>query len=277
VATGLALGALGGGGSILTVPALVYALNVNAKVATGASLLIVGLSALIGAAAHFHSHHVKWKIGISVGLISILGSLLGTSLNRRIDPSLLLLIFAILMFVVAGAMFLRDQNPLEHVITNSHSESFRPEKEFRTVSDTILYRSMASSQVIETQSRNIRPGMVVAVSVGVGFLTGFLGVGGGFIIVPSFVFALGLDLPEAIGTSLVVIVLSSVFALVERGGVHDLPGQVVAPFAVAAMVFAALGKVLTSRISIHKLNYAFITLVTIVAIYVLIRSLYTLA
>ncbi|MGC8510431.1 MAG: sulfite exporter TauE/SafE family protein [Acidimicrobiales bacterium] len=267
VAIGLSLGALGGGGSILTVPALVYALGVDAKHATGASLLIVGLSALIGMVAHHRAKRVRWSVGAVVGIVSIAGSMLGTDLNRRLDPDVLLLLFATLMFVVAGAMIARDRAGAHREVASTAralvpvgaggAESADPD----------------GSTVGGSRSRRApRPWTVAVVGVGVGFLTGFLGVGGGFIIVPSLVLALGFELPEAVGTSLLIIALSSAFAIVERHGVHGVASVTLWPFAVSAMVAAVLGNRIASRVSARRLNQGFIVLVILVACYVALRS-----
>ncbi|MBW4029248.1 MAG: sulfite exporter TauE/SafE family protein [Acidobacteria bacterium] len=276
-AIGLSLGALGGGGSILTVPALVYVLNVNAKVATGASLLIVGSSALFGTFAHHRFRRVQWKVGLSIGAISIVGSVAGTRLNKMIDPNLLLLLFAMLMFTVAIMMVVRSRkSPPSPVANTSAQNSLEFATGARTGSDLPLVDPSPRAGVVEVRPRQYRPGLVIAVGVGVGFLTGFLGVGGGFIVVPSLILALGFELPEAVGTSLLIIFVSSAFALAERGGVHGISDAIVVPFAVAAMLSAVVGNALANRLPIRKLNYGFIALVTSVAIYVSIRSILAL-
>ncbi|MBU6515357.1 MAG: sulfite exporter TauE/SafE family protein [Acidobacteria bacterium] len=275
-AIGLSLGALGGGGSILTVPALVYALNVDAKVATGASLLIVGSSALFGTFAHHRFRRVEWRVGLAIGAISIVGSIVGTHLNRLIDPNLLLLIFAAIMFAVAVTMVVRDRRaPADNVTTIDSGLAVGVTDDSDATS-----RADGSSPVLMTTTRvrrHYRPGLVVAVGVGVGFLTGFLGVGGGFIVVPSLILALGFELPEAVGTSLLIIFLSSAFAIVERGGVHGISDSILVPFAGSAMLSAIVGNALAGRLPLRRLNHGFIVLVTSVAVYVTLRSLLALA
>ncbi|HUX05590.1 MAG TPA: sulfite exporter TauE/SafE family protein [Acidimicrobiales bacterium] len=274
-AIGLSLGALGGGGSILTVPALVYALAVNAKDATGASLLIVGSSALIGMLAHGRAGRVRWSTGASVGAISVIGSLAGTALNRRIDPNLLLLIFAMLMFVVAGAMLRRGHAAKDapaHDVATADPVPVAP----RGHSTTRIIEMAPAVARVDAPTRTTRPLLVVAVGVGVGFLTGFLGVGGGFIVVPSLVLALGLGLAEAVGTSLLVIAMSSAIAIAERGGVHGVAPHILLPFAASAMVAAVAGNQIASRVPVRRLNQGFIVLVIAVACYVSLRSVLAL-
>jgi len=270
VAIGLSLGALGGGGSILTVPALVYVLGVSAKDATGASLLIVGLSALFGMLAHHRAGRVRWTNGVTIGLISIVGSTGGTALNRHINPDVLLLVFAILMFVVAAMMIRRDRRSAPTLSRSSHEPA-------RDLSPALSGGPGAVARTalppITVTGAATRPQLVVAVGVVVGFLTGFLGVGGGFIVVPSLVLALGFGLAEAVGTSLLIIAMSSAFALVERGGVHGVAPHILVPFAASAMVAALVGNQIASRVPVRRLNQGFIVLVIVVACYVATRSL----
>ena len=275
VTIGLSLGALGGGGSILTVPALVYALGVSATHATGASLLIVGLSSLFGMFAHARAGRVRWSVGLTVGVVSIVGSLGGTTLNRRINAELLLLLFAVLMFVVAAMMIRRDRRtappaaprPVRELVP-SHGP--REEREDRSVGE------LGQVEEAIAAPRAGTPALVAAVGVGVGFLTGFLGVGGGFIVVPSLVLILGLGLAEAVGTSLLIIAISSAFAIAERHGIHGVHASILVPFAGAAMAAAMVGNLIAGRVPARRLNQGFIVLVILVACYVTVRSVVAL-
>jgi len=102
---GLSLGALGGGGSILTVPALVYALGETAQSATTGSLVIVGITAAAAAVGHARAGRVRWRAGLAFGAAGVAASLVGTHLNARVQPEVLLVAFAVLMLIAAGAMF----------------------------------------------------------------------------------------------------------------------------------------------------------------------------
>lgn len=113
IAIGISLGALGGGGSILTVPVLVYALNESARTATTASLIIVGITGLIAAVGHARAGRVRWRAGILFGLLGSVASLGGSRLNHIVNPQALLLAFAGLMVVAATAMITRSrQSPV---------------------------------------------------------------------------------------------------------------------------------------------------------------------
>ena len=275
-AIGLSLGALGGGGSILTVPALVYALGVSAKGATGASLLIVGLGALLGVLAHGRAGRVRWTTGFTVSVISIIGSLAGTALNRKVNPDVLLLVFSLLMFVVAAMMIRRDRAGSTPRLRTPERSDFEFASATRVVTKARF--GVAAPAVISPMEavRRRSPLLVVAVGVGVGFLTGFLGVGGGFIVGPSLVLILDFPLGEAVGTSLLIIAVSSAFAIAERGGVHGVSALIVWPFAGSAMIAALLGNQIAQRVPVRRLNQGFIILVIVVACYVTVRSVLAL-
>ena len=104
IVIGLSLGALGGGGSILTVPALVYALGETARTATTGSLVIVGITAAAASVGHARAGRVRPRAGLSFGAAGVAASLLGTHLNARVQPKVLLIAFAVLMLIAAGAM-----------------------------------------------------------------------------------------------------------------------------------------------------------------------------
>ena len=107
---GLLLGALGGGGSILTVPVLVFVLGASAQEATTGSLVIVGITAVVASIGHARSGGTRWKTGLMLGAIGVPASVLGTRLNRAVDEDVLLLAFAALMLVAAAGMLLRTHS-----------------------------------------------------------------------------------------------------------------------------------------------------------------------
>lgn len=248
---GVSLGALGGGGSILTVPALVYVLGESARGATTASLVIVGITALIGAFGHARSSHVRWTTGIVFGTTGIAASLVGTALNRQVDPNVLLLAFAALMLLAAAGMLRRATGP-----------SCPDESETSGAT-----KAMSAAGI----ARFVSAGLLV------GFLTGFLGVGGGFIIVPALVMVLGFTMPVAVGTSLLIIALNSAAALAARAGNATFDWPVIIPFTVAAIAGSLLGTRVANRVSNTTLSRAFAGLLILVAIYVAIHSTLSLA
>ncbi|MEO8850559.1 MAG: sulfite exporter TauE/SafE family protein [Allobranchiibius sp.] len=249
---GTSLGALGGGGSILTVPALVYVLGESARAATTASLVIVGVTALIGAFGHARSGRVRWVSGIIFGVTGLAASLVGTALNRQVDPNLLLLAFAALMLLAAVGMV-------------------RPGGGANSPQDRGDASASAGAVTVSGATRFIGAALLV------GFLTGFLGVGGGFIIVPALVMVLGFGMPVAVGTSLLVIALNSAAALVARTGHMSFHWSIILPFTVAAVAGSLVGTRIADRVSHATLSRAFAGLLILVATYVAIQSAVSLA
>lgn len=113
---------------------------------------------------------------------------------------------------------------------------------------------------------------VVVAGLGIGFLTGFLGVGGGFVVVPVLVVLLHIPMPTAVGTSLLVISLNSAVALAARAGHDSFQWQVIAPFALAAVVGSLAGKRVADRLSAGALTFSFAVLLVVVAVYVAGRA-----
>jgi uncharacterized protein len=241
---GLSLGALGGGGSILTVPVLVYLLHQPPHAATTGSLLIVGITAAGGVIAHQRAGRVRLAPGIAFGVLGVAGSYAGSRMSAGVPSDLLLSLFAGLMLVVAAAMLRRRRG------TAGQRE--------RAAGSTVLGRGLK----------------IVAAATGVGLLTGFFGVGGGFVIVPVLVLVLGFDMPAAVGTSLLVIAINSAAALAARLGGHtDLDWPLLGVFTVAALAGVLAGNRVASRVDASRLTTAFAVLLIAVAGYSLARSL----
>lgn len=278
VVIGLSLGALGGGGSILTVPALVFALGESAQAATTASLVIVGLTSGIAAISHARARHVEWRVALVFGTAGIAASYAGTILNHDVDQSVLLLAFAALMSIAAIAMLARTTHG------NRPQPAAQPEPLPASVGSTTretgrTHRLPNTTRGVPTQPHTDAPrsptGWVKIIAAGllVGFLTGFLGVGGGFIIVPALVMAIGFTMPTAVGTSLVIISINSAIALAARAGHETFDWIVIAPFTIAAIAGSLAGKRLSDAVPAAALTRAFALLLIAVAIYTTSQAL----
>ncbi len=257
VLIGLSLGALGGGGSILAVPALVYLLDQTASQATTGSLVVVGVTALIGAAAAHRSGNVLLGRGVAFGVVAIGGAAAGARAAAEVSHEVLLASFAALMLMVGGVLTFRLLR---------HGGRQRP----RVVEkkDPILTFSPAFS------CQCPRALKVLITATVVGLLTGFLGVGGGFLVVPALLVALSLPMEYAAGTSLVVITITSGAALVVRAGSGVAPDWgVVAVLTVAAGIGAVVGARLVRHIGTDRLQAGFTLLVLGVAVYTAVRAL----
>ncbi|GAY10965.1 sulfite exporter TauE/SafE family protein [Pseudonocardia sp. N23] len=265
---GVVIGGLGGGGGVLTVPALVYVLGQNAQDATTSSLIIVGITAAVGAAARIKGRGVDWRNGIALGVIGIPAAYLGTLLNHHVSQPVLLLAFAALTIVAAAAMLLNARREPDPDTDTEDTTSVSPSSPGATA--TALRKRPARSALLLTA------GEVVACGAAVGFLTGFLGVGGGFLVVPALVIVLRMPMALAVGTSLLVIVLNSISSMVSRFGVTHLDWHVIAPFTIAAVLGTLLGKRVADRLSGATLTKSFAGMLVAVGIFVGIQSLIAL-
>jgi uncharacterized protein len=236
VAIGLSLGLIGGGGSIITVPVLVYALGVPPHRAVGMSLAVVGSTALVGSLLHHRLGSVAWRAGALFAGSGIVSAYLGSKLTRLVSPPVLLLLFAALMVVVAAIMLTR-KDPAEGAAPHAASA----------------------------------PRSALA-GLGVGFLTGFLGVGGGFLIVPSLVLFGGLDIKAAIGTSLFVIAVNCAAGLFGHVTEGDFDLRLTALVTALAVGGALAGTALSRRFHPSGLRRAFAWFVVAVALFLIARN-----
>ncbi|TQK51301.1 hypothetical protein FBY35_1698 [Streptomyces sp. SLBN-118] len=232
---GIALGALGGGGSVLAVPALIYLLGFSPVGATTASLVIVTLTSVTAMSAHARDGNVRWRTGLLFAAAGMGPAMLGGALAARIPASALTAAFA----VVAGAAALR----------------------------------MLRSRPATEGAVPARPVRAAAAGAGLGAVTGVLGVGGGFLAVPVLVGVLGMRMRNAVGTSLLVITVNSLAALATRAGtVERLDWAVVGPFVGAAILGAWDGKRLSAKVSGHALQRIFALVLLAVAAFMLIDA-----
>lgn len=195
---GLSLGLLGGGGSILTVPILVYVLGYGAKEAIAMSLAVVGTTSLVGAAGHWRAGNVRPRMAFLFGAIAMAGSFLGSRLSAYFSDGAQLTLFAVVMLLAAGFMF-RDRREARSPARVAAGGGGGP----------VFTAGPAVGDAIAQERR--LPLLPIALSgVAVGVLTGLVGVGGGFLIVPALVLLARIPMKEAVGTSLLIISLNSV-------------------------------------------------------------------
>lgn len=233
---GVSLGLIGGGGSIITVPVLVYVLGVPVHRAIGMSLAVVGSTALVGALLHNRRGAVAWRTGSLFAASGIASAFLGSKLTRLVSPPVLLLLFAGLMLVVATVMLTR-KDPVDGAPPRAPS----------------LPRS-------------------VLAGLAVGFLTGFLGVGGGFLIVPALVLFGGLTMKEAIGTSLFVISVNCAAGLLGHLSAGDPDWRLTLMVAALAVAGALAGTALSHRFHPAHLRRIFAWFVVAVALFLIARN-----
>ncbi|MGD9736045.1 MAG: sulfite exporter TauE/SafE family protein [Solirubrobacterales bacterium] len=245
-AIGVALGAVGGGGSLLAVPALVYLGDQSVRSAQAGSLIVVIAASALGVLHYLRRGEVRWRAGLAFGLAAGAASLAASLLSRGIDPDLLLLAFAPVMALGAVAM-LTERAAL--------ASRFRP------------WRHGVSARGLAE---------VLLAGLAVGSLTGLFGVGGGFVIVPVLVLGLGFGIAEATGTSLLVIVVGAAPALAERLGSAAVEWSIVGPFAAAVLAGVLAGTGIGRRASARALTRGFALVVVLTALYTGTRALLAL-
>ena len=244
-AIGLSLGLIGGGGSIITVPVLVYVIGVEAHQAVGMSLAVVGVTSLLGASLHYRRGTVNLRTGALFGGAGILGAYFGSGLTYLVSPAVLLLSFAALMLAIAGLMLAQRRG-------NRRREA-----------------AVAGEAVARHSPSRMK---AVAAGLVVGVLTGFLGVGGGFLVVPALVLFGGLSMKEAIGTSLLVIAINCVAGLaghMQYGG-FDLRLTLLVTALAAAGTLA--GTALSHRTSPARLRTGFAVFTIAVAFFLVAKN-----
>jgi hypothetical protein len=235
---GLALGMVGAGGSILTVPALIYGLGLSVHDAVPASLVLVGLIAAVGAVTHARDKTVRLDVALRFGVAGIAGALLGARLSRLVEGRLLLTLFAFVMIAAAISLALRDNQNQDRVAAAHAHEP--------------------------TWTRLLAAGFIV------GAMTGFFGVGGGFVIVPALALLVGLPTRQAVATSLVVIVINCAAGLAGHLTVGGrFPVGLLGLFALGG---ALGGAQLSHRWPERRLSQVFAGVVAVVAVYLLVRN-----
>jgi uncharacterized protein len=244
---GIALGALGGGGSILAVPVLVHLAGQSPAAATATSLVAVGAASTGAALHHARAGNVRWAAAGVFVLVGVPGSWLGAAANARLDGDVLLVVFSGLVLVAAHRMLTACPSctrvGAEVVTAALHPPSEGP---------------------VDGAPRR-RTALVGATGVLVGFLTGLFGVGGGFVIVPALTLALGLPMRAAIGTSLAVIVGNAGVALGFRG-LDAVDWGLAVSFTVTMLVGSLVGAAVAHRLPPRRSLHAFAGLLVLVAV-----------
>ncbi|WP_372593372.1 sulfite exporter TauE/SafE family protein [Actinotalea sp.] len=255
---GLAVGMLGGGGSIIAVPLLVYGFGQDVVAATTGSLVVVGWTAMAGSIGHHRAGRVRWVDGLVFGLLGAGGAYLGSRASVAVPQAVLLAAFAVLLVVVAVLMTRRRRAQARAADAGSGAQGgVRPGVE----------------QAAAARRTGRHRLLVVTTATGVGLLTGFFGVGGGFAVVPALVLALGMGMTTAVGTSLVVITVNTVVALLSRlSQPVDLDPVFLLVFGASAVIGSLLGVRTAGRVAPARLSLAFTVLLLVIAVFTGVRS-----
>jgi uncharacterized membrane protein YfcA len=233
---GVSLGFFGGGGSILTVPLLVYFFRLDPKPAIASSLLIVTIASLSGALQHWRAGNLRARTGLVFGAAGVVGAYLGGRAGAFVDGRVLLVLFAAMMAMTALAMWRGRRGPATRDAD----------------------RGAAWKLVLQ--------------GLAVGGFTGLVGAGGGFLIVPSLVLWAGLPMPAAVGTSLFVIVLNSLAGFAGYAAHVTVDYGLVAAVAACAVAGSFAGSRLTHLVEPDSLRRAFAVFVLVMAAVILVRE-----
>lgn len=241
VVIGISLGLLGGGGSILTVPVLVYLLHLPMKQAVPMSLVVVGVTSLFGVANHQRDRNIRWDAALAFGPAAIAGAFAGARVAPHVSSRLQLTIFAILMLSAALSMYFGG--------TIEQSLRAKPEP------------AVAARP----------PAVIALVGAAVGFLTGLVGVGGGFLYVPALAMLGRLPMRQAVGTSLVLIILSCAAGFLSYLGRVAFDLRATVGFAALAIVGVLIGSRLAGKVSPVTLRKAFAAFLLVMGVAVLLK------
>ncbi|QCU77026.1 sulfite exporter TauE/SafE family protein [Citricoccus sp. SGAir0253] len=242
VLIGVSLGLLGGGGSILTVPILTYVAGLPAKEAIAASLFVVGTTSVVSVISHARKGRVKWRTGLVFGGASMAGAFGGGLLGGHVPGTILMIAFALMMVATAAAMI------------RGRKKSAAPGED-------------------GDGARKLPVVKVILEGLVVGLVTGLVGAGGGFLVVPALVLLGGLSMPAAVGTSLVVIAMKSFAGLGGYLTSVQLDWGLVAGVTVAAILGSLVGARLTGIIPEAALREGFGFFVLAMGVFVLVQEL----
>lgn len=232
---GVSLGLLGGGGSILTTPILMYAMHMEPKTAIATSLVVVGITSIAGLIPHARAGNVAWRTGLLFGVAGMTGAYGGGWLARWIPAMALMLAFVAMMLATSVAMFRGRREP-------------------------------------EGPTKRRATWQIVALGVGVGAFAGLVGAGGGFLLVPALVLFGGLEMRRAVGTSLLVIAMQSLAGYAGHASHEHIDLRLAAMVSASAVLGSILGGLLAGRVPPATLRRGFAVFVLGMAAFVLYRQ-----
>ncbi|MCF1481949.1 MULTISPECIES: sulfite exporter TauE/SafE family protein [Rhizobium/Agrobacterium group] len=238
---GFTLGLLGGGGSILATPLLLYVVGVSQPhVAIGTGALAVSANALINFASHALKGNVRWRCGAVFAALGVIGALAGSSLGKAMDGARLLLLFGIVMLVVGAWML-------------------RPRKAMAAAPRPVDLRMCLTTALVALVS---------------GAASGFFGIGGGFLIVPGLILATGMPMINAVGTSLMAVAAFGLATAVNYALSGLVDWALAAEFILGGLLGGIVGTLAATRLGAHKntLNRIFAAMIFLVAFYVIYKS-----
>lgn len=238
---GISLVLLGGGGPILTVPILTYLIGLEPQEAIASSLVIVGITSAFSLISHHRSRQVYWKLGLIFGASGMFGAFFGGLLGGFLPAAILMVLLAIMMIATAVAMMRKKIPSVQKTIPE---ESPPPLPLFRIIIDGTV----------------------------VGFVTGLVGAGGGFLIVPALTLLAGLPMTAAVGTSLLIIALKSFAGMTGYLVSVQIDWMLVAVFSIIALIGAFIGSQFVRKISESVLRKGFSVFIILIGVIIAIQE-----
>lgn len=253
VLIGVSLGMIGAGGSILTVPVLVYLFGYDAKIATAYSLFIVGITSFIGSIQHYRIGQIKFQTALIFGIPSVIGVFIS---RAYIIPAIPKYVFSIGNFRITDSVFIMLL--------------------FATMMLASSYSMIKDVQPVITKpvSKSLSLLLVATEGVVVGILTGLVGAGGGFLIIPALVLLSGISIKDAIGTSLVIITAKSLIGFFSDQHITNIDWFFLITISALAIAGNIIGFRLATKIDSSKLKPAFGIFIFIIGIYIIINEVF---
>lgn len=249
---GISLGLIGGGGSILTIPLLVYLFHIQPTLATGYSLFIVGISSLAGAYNSYRNGNIHFKAVFYFGISSIITVVL---IRRFVLPIIPEDLFKIGNFEITRSLLTMLLLSVV-MITASFKMIFK---------ETII---------VSNKQASMPYGSAILRGIQIGLLTGLLGAGGGFLIIPVLIFSFHLPMKKAIGSSLLIIALNALFGFVSDVSQYDIHWRLLLLITTNAVIGTFIGNAIGFKISGEKLKKGFGIFVLIAGIYIILHELF---
>lgn len=246
--TGIVLGLFGSGGSIIAMPALMYLLNVPTKSAIAMSMGIVAVTATVSGWDNWRRGNVDLKVAMMFGLFGVIGTYSGARLGVYTPVQVQLTLFALVMYGAAWKMLQRKKQPIAQLAT------------------------AGGPSLPEERAISAHMGHIAAHGIGVGVLTGLVGVGGGFLIVPALVLLSGIPMKIAIGTSLVIVAAKSYSGFAGYVGAVPVDWTTMALFTTVTVAGSFVGTRIAHRFSQEMLKRSFGIFLMFVASYILLKT-----
>ena len=246
---GVTLGFIGGGGSILAVPVLVYVLGVKPVEATAYSLFIVGVASLFGA----HKHHKLGNIDYRIGMLFAIPSFIGVFTSRRwVLPNFPNELFVLGEFIITKDFFLMIFFALIMLLASV---------------------SMLRDRSVSIQTKDVQQVKIIFDGLFLGMITGMVGAGGGFLIIPALVLLSRLEMKKAIGTSLMIIAVKSLFGFLGEWG-SEIDWQLLLSFTALAVIGIFFGVYFSKFFDGKKLKKSFGVLVLVSAVFIMLKEFF---